>query len=59
MILSKLEEAIITKDKDNKISITNERGEKIIRMIYASQLKKVRDDAKSALSNTYNDSMID
>ena len=64
MILSKLEEAIITKDKDNKISITNQRGDKIIRMIYASQLKKVlddRNDAKSAFSNdiSYNDSMID
>ena len=42
MILSKLEEAIITKDKDNKISITNQRGDKIIRMIYASQLKQLK-----------------
>ena len=33
-ILSKLEEAIITKDTiDNKISFTNERGSKFVSMI--------------------------
>ena len=33
IILSKLEEAIITKDVDNNISFINEKGTKIVRMI--------------------------
>ena len=32
-LLSVLQEAVITKDKDNKLSYTNEKGHKIIRMI--------------------------
>ena len=32
-ILSKLEEAVITKDVENNISFTNEKGQKIVRMI--------------------------
>ena len=42
LILSKLEEAIITKDvSDNKISFTNERGNKFVKMISKYQHQKL------------------
>ena len=43
VILSKLEEAVITKDEDNQISMTNLRGNKIIKMIISHEVKKIVD----------------
>jgi len=43
VILSKLEEAVISKNEDNQISLTNQRGDKIIKMIISHEVKKIVD----------------
>ena len=46
VILSKLEEAVISKNEDNQISLTNQRGNKIIKMITSHEIKKLIDKNK-------------
>lgn len=46
VILSKLEEAVISTNEDNKISLTNQRGNKIINMIKSHEIKKQIDRNK-------------
>lgn len=56
VILSKLEEAIITKNENNEISVTNQRGDKIIKMITTYELQKVVDQNKKEIIGLENSS---
>ena len=47
VILSELEEAVISKNEDNQISMTNQKGNKIIKMIIAHEVKKIVDRNKN------------
>ena len=56
VILSKLEEAVISKNEDNQISLTNQRGDKIIKMITTHELKKLIDRNKKDIFGLENSS---
>ena len=57
VILSQLEEAVITKNKDNEISVTNLRGDKIIRMITTYELKKLYEKRKEKVFGLENNTI--